>query len=440
MREIVSKIIFIVFDLLIISFSIHLADFLRANFAEIFGTAHTASLSNYTAILPLYIVPILLFAYEGIYTYRYDFWHESRLIFKGIIFSALLVFAYLAMTKSIGVYSRVVIGFSFLIMAFIIPLSKNFTKKLLYYLGLWRKRAKVYGDDPFLSDEIYGNPYLGYIKPESDQEATTVFVNSQDSDVKALKSVIASEIHKHSEVIFIPLVDDYDLTYSHIYELSNTRTNLIVFQNRLKSRYRLYLKRITDLILSLLIAPFLVLPMIYIALKIRVQEPKSSIFFKQKRLGRDGRVFVCYKFRTMYEQSDILLQEYLQEHPQERDYYAQYHKYSNDPRITPIGKVLRRTSLDELPQIFNVLKQEMSFIGPRPYMVEERDEAGEALMGILAVRPAITGLWQVSGRNEVDFKTRIELDIWYIRNWNLWMDATILIKTVKTVFFKEGAK
>jgi len=142
----------------------------------------------------------------------------------------------------------------------------------------------------------------------------------------------------------------------------------------------------------------------------------------------------------MYEQSDILLQEYLQEHPQERDYYAQYHKYRSDPRITPIGKVLRRTSLDELPQIFNVLKQEMSFIGPRPYMVEERDEAGEALIGILAVRPGITGLWQVSGRNEVDFKTRIELDIWYIRNWNLWMDATILIKTVKTVFFKEGAK
>jgi len=401
---------------------------------------HTASLSNYRAILPLYVLPVLLFAYEGIYTYRYDFWHESRLIFKGIIFSALLVFAYLAITKSVGVYSRSVIGLSFLIMAFIIPLSKNFTKKLLYFLGLWRKRAKIYGDDPFLTDEIYGNPYLGYIKPEDRQEPDTVFVNSANSDVSELKNIIASKIKKRSEVIFIPLMDDYDLTHSHIYELSNTRTNLIVFQNRLKSRYRLHMKRVTDLLLSLMITPFLILPMIYISYRIYREEPNASIIFKQKRLGRDREVFICYKFRTMYEDSETILQEYLSKNPDEIEYYEKYHKYREDPRITNIGKVLRRTSLDELPQIFNIFKQEMSFIGPRPYMVNEKDEVGKAIDVILSVRPGITGLWQVSGRNEVDFKSRIELDMWYIRNWNLWMDSVVLIKTIKTVFLKEGAK
>jgi len=440
MREITSKIIFVLSDLLLISFSIYFADFIRGHFNEFFGTAHTALLTNYTALLPLYILPLLLFAYEGIYTYRYDFWHESRLIFKGLIFSALLVFAYLAITKYIGIYSRAVIVMAFFFMAIIIPFSKNIIKKSLYNIGLWRKKAKVYGDDPFLSDEIYGNPYLGYVKPLDDEEPSTVFVNSKDGDADTLKGVISSEIHKRSEVIFVPLVDEYDLTQSHIYELANTRTNLIVFQNRLKSRYRLYMKRITDLLLSTIIAPFLILPMVLIAYKIRREEPKSSILFKQERLGKNGNIFICYKFRTMHEDGDLLLDSYLDKNPDEVEYYKQYHKYKNDPRITNIGETLRRTSLDELPQIFNVFKQEMSFIGPRPYMPEERDAAGDALSGILRVRPGITGLWQVSGRNDVDFQSRIDLDLWYIRNWNLWMDMVILIKTIKTVFLKEGAK
>ena len=440
MREILAKIIFILIDLLIISFSIYFADFVRGHFSELFTMPHTATLNNYNALLPLYIVPLLLFAYEGIYTYRYDFWHESRLILKGILFSALLVFAYLAITKYIGVYSRSVIVIAFVTMAIIIPISKNITKKLLYQLGIWRKKAEVHGDDPFLIAEIYGNPYLGYVRPEAGEEPSTVFINSSDNDAVALKTLISSEIGRRKEVIFVPLVDAYDFTYSHIYELSNTRTNLIVFQNRLKSKYRLYFKRITDLLLSFMIFPLLIIPMAYISLRIRSEESKSSILFRQERLGKNNKLFVCYKFRTMYEDSDSILAEYLADNPQEVEYYKQYHKYKKDPRITRIGHTLRRTSLDELPQIFNVFRQEMSFIGPRPYMPIEADEVGDALHGILAVRPGITGLWQVSGRSDVDFRSRIELDQWYIRNWNLWMDMVILIKTIKTVFLKEGAK
>lgn len=440
MREISVKIIYIVFDLLIITFSIFFADFLRSYFADFIGSPHTASLFNYHVFLPLYILPIVLFAYEGIYTYRYDFWHESRLILRGIIVSSILVFAYLAITKSIGVYSRTVIGASFLFMALLIPLSKNMTKKFLYNIGLWRKKAKIYGDDPFLTQEIYGNPYLGYIEPKKGEEPSTLFVNPGSNDTLSLKKIISSQIQKHSEVIFIPLVDDYDLTHSQIYELSNTRTNLIVFQNRLKSRYLLFFKRITDLFLSMVIFPFLIIPMIYIAYAIWRKEPKSAILFKQERLGMDRNIFVCYKFRTMYEESDELLRKYLKNRPDEVSYYEKYHKYRDDPRITPIGKFLRRTSLDELPQIFNVFKQEMSFIGPRPYMLNEEEKAGDSLSTILSVRPGITGLWQVSGRSDVDFQSRIDLDIWYIRNWNLWMDLVILIKTIKTVFLKKGAQ
>jgi len=199
-------------------------------------------------------------------------------------------------------------------------------------------------------------------------------------------------------------------------------------------------KNVSDFTLSLIIFPFLIPIMLFIAYRIKRDNPDEKIIFKQKRLGKDGKPFSCYKFQTMHENSDDLLAAYLKEHPEELAYYDTYHKYKNDPRITNAGHFLRRTSLDELPQIFNVFRGDMSFIGPRPYMLNEKEKIGEEIETILSVKPGITGLWQVSGRSDVDFHSRVELDVWYIRNWNLWMDLVILIKTIKTVLVKDGAK
>lgn len=438
MKDIISKTIFLFLDFCMIILSVYSAFLIREHFETL--EPHTITYTTYLTFYPLYIIILSLFAYEGIYTYRYDFWHESRIIFKVLIFAAVLVFAYLAMTKSVTDYSRLVIGFSFIFMALLIPLAKNISKKILYKLGLWQKKAKIYGNDSFLTSEIYSNPYLGYVKPKRKEEPDTVFVNSKANDAKALKQIISSEIKGKHEVIFVPLMNDYNLTHSHIYELSNTRTNLIVFSNRLKSRYRLILKSVSDFLLSFTVFPFLLPIILYITFKIRLSEPDKSIIYTQPRLGKHGRTFTCYKFRTMHENHEKMLADYLDEHPEEISYYKKYHKYKNDPRVTKLGAVLRKTSLDELPQIFNVLKNEMSFIGPRPYMLEEESKLGEHCETILTVKPGITGLWQVSGRSEVDFKSRIELDVWYIQNWNLWMDLVILIKTIKTVLFRDGAQ
>ena len=438
MKSLLSKIIFILCDILMILISVYLAFHIRENSEML--EIHTISYHTYLTFYPLYIIIITLLTYEGIYTYRYDFWHESRLVIKVLIFSSILVFAYLAMTKLITDYSRLVIGLSFIFMALLIPLAKNITKKILYKLGLWRKKAKVYGNDPFLSSEIYSNPYLGYVKPKRHEEPATVIINSKDTNVDSLRDIISSEIKGKHEVIFIPLMNDYNLTHSHIYELSNTRTNLIVFNNRLKSNYRLILKNISDYFLLIILFPFIVPIILYITLRLKYIEPNESVIFSQKRLGKDGKHFTCYKFRTMYENSDALLESYLKKHPQEVKYYNTYHKYKKDPRITKYGNFLRKTSLDELPQIFNVLKNEMSFIGPRPYMLDEENKIGKHCETILSVKPGITGLWQVSGRNDVDFKSRVNLDIWYIRNWNLWMDLVVLIKTIKTVLLRDGAR
>lgn len=420
-----------------IMLSLLLAFKLRGTFETL--EIHTISYLTYLAFYPIYIIPIALFAYEGIYTYRYDFWHESRLIIKGIIFSVLLVFAYLAMTKSIEYYSRLVIGLSFLFMIFLIPLAKNINKTILYKLKLWQKKAKIYGDDEFLTAEIYGNPYLGYVKPKEDEAFSTIFVNASKGNPQTLKHILATQIKTQHEVIFIPLMDDYDLTHAHIYELSNTQTNLIVYQNRLKSKYRHWFQEFYNYILGILLLPFLLLIIGIIALFIKSESP-GPIFFRHNRIGKKGRTIPIFKFRSMYQDADIRLATLLKEDKEIKAEWENNFKLKNDPRITKVGEFLRKTSLDELPQIFNVLRGDMHFVGPRPVIQEEIDlYYKEDVQYYSMVKPGITGLWQVSGRSDTDYDFRVNIDKWYVLNWSLWLDITILFRTIKVVLKRDGA-
>jgi undecaprenyl-phosphate galactose phosphotransferase len=400
---------------------------------------HTISYHTYLTFYPIYLIIIALFTYEGIYTFRYDFWHESRIVIKVIILSIILVFAYLAMTKSIENYSRLVIGLSFMYMMFLIPLAKNITKKVLYKLKLWQKKAKIYGDDPFLTAEIYGNPYLGYIKPKSKEAFSTIFINSKGNDTKTLKTVLSKQMKQNHEVIFIPLMDDYDLTHSHIYELSNTRTNLIVYRNRLKSWYRRIIQQSFNYFLALILLPIL-LPLIGILALLIKRESKGDVFFSHGRIGQNNQKIPTLKFRSMYADAQERLDKLLEEDPAIKEEWEKSFKLKNDPRVTKIGAFLRKTSLDELPQIFNVLMGQMNFVGPRPILQEElakyyQKDASYYLM----VKPGITGLWQVSGRSDTDYDFRVKTDKWYVLNWSLWLDIVILIKTVKVVLKRDGA-
>ena len=256
--------------------------------------------------------------------------------------------------------------------------------------------------------------------------------------LEALEAYLHEALIYKQEVVFIPLVTNFDFSDAHIIHLFNARSNLIIVENNLLNKTNRWIKTIIDTFFSLLIFPLLLMLIGFIALLIK-REDGGTVFFKQIRLGKDSKEFVCYKFRSMQENSDDLLQDYLVGHPEEIENYEIYHKYENDPRITRIGTFLRKTSLDELPQIFNVLKGEMSLIGPRPYMPNERSKMGDNIDIILAVKPGITGLWQVSGRNDVDFSSRVDLDVWYVRNWSVWKDIVILIKTAQVVLGRKGA-
>ena len=199
-------------------------------------------------------------------------------------------------------------------------------------------------------------------------------------------------------------------------------------------------KKLFNYIILLLIFPFFILLHIILSILIKL-DSKGEIVFIQKRVGKNKKIFNLYKYRTMYKNGEKILQEYLKRHPEEIKYYEKYHKYKNDPRITKIGKFLRATSLDELPQLINVLKGDMNIIGPRPYLPPELDKMKKQEYEIIfKVKPGITGLWQVSGRNNLTFSERIEIEKEYVKNWSLKLDLIILIKTIKVVLLKIGAK
>ena len=438
MKEIASKVIILVVDLLAIFISIIIAYYLRTLFDDSFAISFSHSLTSYLYFTPLYLVTLALLSYEGIYTKRHDFWHETRQVLKAISLSFLFVLAFLAMTKSIEEYSRATIFFAFVIMAFLIPLFKSITKKRLFAYGLWGRPAKIYDESSFISDEIYKNPYLGYIETDA-KNAKTVFINSKNYAPDTLQEIINSEIQSSKEVIFIPLINEYNLTQSYIYELSNTRTNLIVLKNRLKSRSRMLLHNLFNYFLAVLLLPVLLPVIAFLAYLIKKESP-GPVFFAHMRIGKDGKPIPTLKFRSMYSDAKERLEKLLAEDPAIKAEWEKNFKLKEDPRVTRIGAIMRKTSLDELPQIFNVLKGEMSFVGPRPVIQQEIDQYyKEDAQYYFMVKPGITGLWQVSGRSDTDYDFRVATDKWYVLNWSIWLDIVILFKTVKVVLFREGA-
>ena len=171
----------------------------------------------------------------------------------------------------------------------------------------------------------------------------------------------------------------------------------------------------------------------------KVCKDEGPIFYIQERIGKNGKIFRMYKYRSMVVGADEKLKEYLEQNEEAREEYKKYKKLKNDPRITKIGKILRKTSLDEFPQFINVLKGDMSLVGPRPYLLREREEINGFFNYITSCKPRITGLWQTSGRSDTTFTERLTLDMSYYYNHTLKTDLKILYKTMENVIKKKGA-
>lgn len=280
------------------------------------------------------------------------------------------------------------------------------------------------------------------------------------NDPATLESLIKARSIRHA-VFSIPestsidqqrMLDHYGRLLPHLMVLSDTRTlpalwgasrnsgrlsGFEVRNGRLFATMRL-VKRTTDLIVVLAILPFAAILTIVLAALSLITSP-GPLFYGHSRIGRHGRRFKAWKFRTMHVDGDQMLEQHLARHPSARLEWEMQHKLRDDPRITRLGKLLRNTSLDELPQIWNVLRGDMSLVGPRPIVQSEVKRYGAAISLYAAVKPGITGLWQVSGRTDISYSERVELDAFYVRHWSPWLDLYIIAKTFVTLLARSGA-
>lgn len=435
MKYRLSCLMLVLFDFTVITLCLALA-----YYTTLFclGRSSLQPLWQFSQNYSIYLIILLMLAYEGIYSKRFDFWHESHRILKALTFSFLLVLSLEALTNSFAQYSKTLIVLTFIYLILVMPLSKYVVKHYLFSINVWKREAKIYGDDEFLKNEIFKNKYLGYVESGKD-DVKTVFINSNALNTEELKLSLEQETKLAKEVLFIPIINDYNLSQSTIYEFINTRTNMIVLANSLKSKFQLFLQSLFNYTLAICLLPIL-LPAIAILGYLIKKESLGPIFFAHNRIGKNGRVIPTYKFRSMHVDAKERLEKLLAENDTLKQEWETNFKLKDDPRVTKIGAFLRKTSLDELPQIFNVLKGEMNFVGPRPVVQKELDMYyKEDAEYYSMVKPGITGLWQVSGRSDTDYDFRIATDKWYVRNWSLWLDIVILFKTVKVVLFREGA-
>jgi Undecaprenyl-phosphate galactose phosphotransferase WbaP len=431
------------------------------------------SLEYFLRLWWLPTIYISFIAYERLYFRKLPFWDETRELLKAASASTLAVLAILTLGKMTEV-SRLTIAFLWIYSLFFIPFLRHIGKRVLHAVGLWCDKVIVIGAGPaavetakginadihlgyrvigFLDDDdsidkqitIDSTPYKifgkvrHYRKFVKHMDISTVIIAMPELSVEKL-SALTNEIQKHvKSVLVVPEIKGVALTNTELYHLFVQQLFLLKINNNLKAPFNRFLKKTFDLIASLLLLP-LILPLVGIlGFLIKLDSP-GPVLYCHTRIGRRGKPFNVYKFRSMYRDSRERLDKILKSDAKTQLEWDAYFKLKNDPRITRMGNFLRRTSLDELPQIFNVLRGEMSLVGPRPVLQDEIIQYYKECVDYYhMVRPGITGLWQVSGRNNVGYDVRVRLDSWYVLNWSLWLDIVILFKTIRVVLNKEGA-
>ena len=269
-------------------------------------------------------------------------------------------------------------------------------------------------------------------------QVKTVIIAAPGLDKLKLQDLIG-KIQPHvKNISFVPDLIGTPMSSADLSVLFSEKILMLNLKNNLSRPYNRIFKRFFDLTLTicggLMISPFLLL----IALIVAV-ENGGSVIFAHKRVGAAGKKFSCYKFQTMVPNAEERLKEYLAANPDAKREWDETFKLTNDPRVTRFGKWLRKTSLDELPQLWNVLRGEMSLVGPRPIVQAEIPRYGKNIREYYMVLPGITGMWQVSGRSDTTYPERVAMDTWYVRNWSVWIDIMYLFKTVKAVVTSRGA-
>lgn len=466
LKEYIAPVLLAIADYGMIVLALLTAWYVRTVFdLQPFTISHTAT---YFSIPLIYL---LFMAYSGLYSKRLPFWQCAEMIFGICIYVNVLAIVSLYVLGSIGTVSRLFVALSGVLCFFYLCIARWGLKRMLVAASLWQKPVIIIGAGKtaeLLADSFDADPGLGYkiaglIEDCSTKERPLLreythlgCFDDTEAIIKqsGVKDVILAvpgfgrndmldmvyRIQPHvRNLTIVPDLFGMPLSNMEVETLFNEQTIMLRVKNNLASIKNRVMKRSFDLLLAIPI--FVAISPVLIVLSAIIKfDSKGPVFHIAKRLGKNGQEFYCYKFRTMHVNGDQILKTHLANDAEAQKEWETFAKLRTfDPRVTKVGAWMRNFSLDELPQIINVVKGEMSLIGPRPYLPREKKAMGYCINTILQTVPGITGLWQVSGRNEIDFNGRLRLDEWYVRNWSLWHDIVLLLKTVKVVFGRKGA-
>ena len=417
---------------------------------------------------PYYVEIILLlaatlglaFLRKGLYpAVGMNYVYELREIVSSASFAYLIVIGTTFLLKTTSIYSRLALLLSWMLTLVLIPTGRYLIRRILIRLHLWGEPVAIIGDvrkHPGLETYFNEKIELGLVPVVVLQDGAVTNHTRVLEEIKATARrlslstalVVVSDLNRLDALVEryrfvferVILIKDRNGSYS-LHSLKSLDFSEILglqVMNNLLNFWAQLEKRIVDVVVSalglVLLSPFFAVT----ALLIFIDSP-GRVFYRQQRLGRNGRRFKLLKFRTMHLNASRILADELAAHPELKREWVRYQKLRCDPRVTRVGSFLRNFSLDELPQLWNVLKGEMSLVGPRPMLPDQRELYGETFREYVRVAPGITGLWQVSGRNECTFARRAELDKEYIERWSLWLDIFTLLKTIKIVLLQQGA-
>ena len=326
--------------------------------------------------------------------------------------------------------------------------------------GLWQARALLCGSHAakeravkaMTADGSMGYVVAGSIDPHFDltsrdpegwyrlmldHDADLIAVAGEASGDEAEADTLAALSLTSIPVTLIPAFSSISVVGCRPQYVPGHDAMLMTCQPRLTEPVTRRLKSVMDYTVAALLCVFF--SPLFFAIAMAIRSDGGPVIYRHKRIGAEGRSFSCLKFRSMKVNSDEILAELLESDPVAAAQWASTRKLTDDPRITPIGKFLRMTSLDELPQLWNVLRGEMSLVGPRPIVQAEVEFYGRWFGFYTHMKPGLTGLWQASGRSTTTYSHRVQLDVWYARNWSLWQDIAILLMTVPAVLLRKGA-
>lgn len=398
------------------------------------------------------------------------FWETMKRTFYAVLYSEMFCIIVLYIFKDTGYLSRSFIIIFFVVSYLSIYLSKQILIKVCNYFDIMKEPVLFIGGGKTTEDIIYfcrhnncfgikvvgivdNNIHPNLIKSgyRTYEDITRIKEYIQDLQIETvlvakpnLEKVKLLELTEEIQplvrnLMFVPNTVGMPVYNLEVKKLYESNMLILSIKNNLTQRHNYIMKRIFDLVLST-IGLIIVIPVGFIiSCLIIIDSPGAAPIFRHYRVGKDGKSFPCYKFRSMVPNAQDKLKDYLATNPQAQAEWESCFKLKDDPRITKVGKFIRKTSLDELPQVLNVLKGEMSLVGPRPIVTDELRYYGKHVKDYYSVLPGITGMWQANGRSDTDYDERVALDVWYVRNWSIWIDIALICKTIKTVFCGKGA-